>query len=1318
MCFIQRNKTHSLRVLFLLFVLLQLQGCGGGSSGGGTPSVTDTTPNEFFFTEVLNASLNKEYISNSITIDGINSATSISIIGGEYAIDGGAFTSSNGTISNGQSIQVKQISSSSTASTSNVTLTIGGVSGIYSVTTFDQDIEPDTFTFTPQTDVSLNAVIISNAITVSGLNVAASIKVSSGDYYINDVLNAFDTVVNGDVVKVQVTASNLRNTPVTANLSIGNVSKPFTVTTVVGTISAITTPGILNLVESPTAVESTILVKLSSKPAGGSANVVFDVASSKTAVVTVSPASVTLTPQNWDTGVTVKVLAVNDNFANKGQFSDITLTINSTLTTDTSGYSALPVTSIRVNVTDDDNAGIVTETIAGVPTVNLNGVNEGVTKSFNVRLQSEPKKDVTLTVLSSNQAVASVSAATTTLTFKAKTNSIPSNWKNPQKVSFTAAIDGVFDSDKTVKLNVKVTSPNDTTGYVQPLNKIISATIVNINPPHTVSDGKSFLQFLNKSAPRNNEDAAAGAAYYAAVDPNSYRLTLAEFKAFNNGLSDAQNAVYVNDADLGFGRRMYLTTSPDGTVASCVENYTPKLNGQPNVNADAAEKLALATTGKPADIIATVCMEYSGTPGSVSGGGTTAGLLTGRKFVKFFSYAGDGSRITQADLDGQGLKTQPGLCNTCHGGQGNSLLADGSYPFKGNTGAHFLPWDLDTLVFDADPAQNLVVRDSYETILRDFNQGVLATYPQPKTFSFKGNVALPSGVTTQSVTKTSVTVSGVGLVTDFIFSIDNDGAGGPGVVIGDAYNFPTGFNLVTPKAPPTGFPNVYTSVGLFNNANVTTTGIKDLYNSDNAFGKYLDVVGGPAIVNGNITGNVIGDSDGYVNNAECVTGEVPQTGLGDISCIDPNGVWTLQATNGGPAGSLKAWSIHFNGIPDGAYLPASVELIRGWYGGLDATGKLNPNKFNGAFIPDGWKDINNPGAAASTEELYTKVIAPTCRACHVQRGTMADNDINFSSYSKFIKFADRIKSLVFDKGIMPMAKRTYDNHFWNSTKPDILAKHMPGYVVGQTLLKPGRNIANAGIARVGTLAVHAPDPALSEQPVTVKLNGSASLFPNKINGYLWTVTAPDASPVTVTSDPSELNLAINSSFKVIQEGTYKIQLDTSSNGTGSVLNGMLANTTVDALIAQKPVSFKGEIINYVSRANRTGINFVSSIMTCTSGRCHGGENYVDSLVRRTGRINFLRVPNDGVSLPTVNDQNENYRLIRDRTDILLPLDSLIIQKGLNKVSHGGLGRYEGSTGEMAIWSETNVITTVNPDVIGFKNYSTFLRWVLEGAKNN
>ncbi len=1067
------------------------------------------------------------------------------------------------------------------------------------------------------------------------------------------------------------------------------------------------------LTEAPGTNSSRIIeIKLQAKPNSNKrVDIVITSSDASQALVdNAKAATITFTDLNWSNPnpKTVTISSVDDKIVDGTKL--VNFTVNVATTTTDARYNALfepqDGQDFSVNVTDNDTIGLIIESGGVAIGNNLGVIKEGSSKTISIRLQSEPTNSITLSVSNSNPSEAGISA-NGLITFDPSGGVKP--WDIPQNVTISAIPDSVFDTNKSVSFTVSVTTP-DTSGYVTGLSKSFLAKIVNVNLAHNVANAGQFLEYLNRSAPRNNQTAVEGAAYYAAVDPNGYRTNIADFKSFNNNLDDKAVATYVNDYDLGFGRRMYLTADPiDGTVASCVENYVPFLNGVPDLNADANEKIALAKLGNPVDIVTTVCMEYSGTPGSVTGPGTIAGKLTGRKFVKFFSFNGAGKRISQVDLDALGEKTQPGVCTTCHGGQGNSLLADGSYPYNGDVDAHFLPWDLDTLIFDSDPAQNSIVRAQNEAILKSFNEGVLATYPQPQTFSFTGNVVIPA--TSLKIKDIPIPVSGVtDLITNITFSIDADVAGNPGISV---LNKNINVSLIAPGGQVLGL-----GKGLFINTKTSTLGSKNLYYSDDAFGKFLDLnktpVVGPSIVNSLKTGTMIGLNSGFINNTECIGGIAIPIDIVDLGCTNANSTinadWILRIENTANAvtSTIRKVSIHFNGVPDGAYTPAAVELIRGWYGGK----KLPNATFNGAFIPEGWKSVNNVGAVANTETLYSQVIAPTCRACHIQRATMANNDLDFSSYAKFLKFADRTKSLVFDKGIMPMAKRTFDNHFWNNTgRQTILAEHLPGYVSGQIILKPGRNIANAGIARIGALAVSAP--GTNQTFVKVQLNGSASLF---AKSYQWKVTAPDGiTPISVNINPTEKNPALQASINVSVVGQYKVVLDTS--GAGPVTPDTQATTLIDVSATQIPVSFRNDISKYVLYNATLNPNphqgFISSLSTCTSSRCHGGTSY--TTVRRTGRLNYLKATFTDVYIPpTDEDKNENYRLVRDRVDTFLPLDSLTIRKGLNSLTHGGEGQHSDKTDFLSKWNTGGV----NTNAIGQKSYETFMRWILEGAKNN
>jgi hypothetical protein len=93
---------------------------------------TDTTPD---FINQTGVALSTTVTSNQLTVLGINTATSISITGGTYSINGGSYTSDSGTVNNGDTVTVQLTSSGSYSTTVDATLTIGGVSNTFSVTT-------------------------------------------------------------------------------------------------------------------------------------------------------------------------------------------------------------------------------------------------------------------------------------------------------------------------------------------------------------------------------------------------------------------------------------------------------------------------------------------------------------------------------------------------------------------------------------------------------------------------------------------------------------------------------------------------------------------------------------------------------------------------------------------------------------------------------------------------------------------------------------------------------------------------------------------------------------------------------------------------------------------------------------------------------------------------------------------------------------------------------------------------------------------------------------------------------------------------------
>lgn len=98
-----------------------------------TTGTTDV--DAFTFDDLTGQPLNTLIESNLITVDGPTISVPISITGGEYSINGGAYTSTTGTAQSGDTVRARQTSSASGSTTTNVVVTISSTSDTWSVTT-------------------------------------------------------------------------------------------------------------------------------------------------------------------------------------------------------------------------------------------------------------------------------------------------------------------------------------------------------------------------------------------------------------------------------------------------------------------------------------------------------------------------------------------------------------------------------------------------------------------------------------------------------------------------------------------------------------------------------------------------------------------------------------------------------------------------------------------------------------------------------------------------------------------------------------------------------------------------------------------------------------------------------------------------------------------------------------------------------------------------------------------------------------------------------------------------------------------------------
>lgn len=226
-------------------------------------SLPDTTPDAFSFPNDPQSSvaLSTLFLSGNFTVAGINTATPISVTGGEYSINGGAFVTAGGTVNNGQAIQVRHTSSAATSTLTTTTLDIGGVTADFRSTTEADDTTPDAFGFVTQTDVTRGGSVASNSIMPSGTNIDAAISITNGEYSLDagGFTTATGTFSPGQSVVVRHTASASPTTNVVTTLTIGGVNGTFTSTSLANA-SPVANDDTGNFID--TSMDATIIINV------------------------------------------------------------------------------------------------------------------------------------------------------------------------------------------------------------------------------------------------------------------------------------------------------------------------------------------------------------------------------------------------------------------------------------------------------------------------------------------------------------------------------------------------------------------------------------------------------------------------------------------------------------------------------------------------------------------------------------------------------------------------------------------------------------------------------------------------------------------------------------------------------------------------------------------------------------------------------------------------------------------------------------------------------------------------------------------------
>jgi mono/diheme cytochrome c family protein len=427
-----------------------------------------------------------------------------------------------------------------------------------------------------------------------------------------------------------------------------------------------------------------------------------------------------------------------------------------------------------------------------------------------------------------------------------------------------------------------------------------------------------------------------------------------------------------------------------------------------------------------------------------------------------------------------------------------------------------------------------------------------------------------------------------------------------------------------------------------------------------------------------IPGGVPGDTQAHMQVIEVSTvafSEEPGWTCNDI-------ISGVNFINQGVLSTYAMVDLQYSGI-GGYWQPDfAADLIEGWYG-EDAADRGDfdiPNRGCNYlqnhfydYVPLGWRpDSTAPGMPpAGADDLFREVIAPNCMVCHSRRGTnlgpggAASQDIDFSSYEKFLSYSEQIERFIFDKGVMPLGLLNFDA-FWDNSGPgraELLASHIPGFSRMSSdgeVLRPGRPIAVAAA------------PRNTNVPVTLSAEGSSFA-----DSYRWTITdsVVGSNPTLSRADTARpvFNTDIN--------GDYTLRLVVSKNGRDS------RPVTVDIAVSNLlPLPASLRFDPDIKAILQSGVTLCSS--------CHA--SVADFGV-------------EGVPLHYTDSQIEGrdlYQGVYQRVNFKEPIESLLLRKP------SGHHHYGSCRPGFDLTDDVGDCAGANGDR---SNYDTFLNWILQGA---
>jgi hypothetical protein len=218
-----------------------LLGAFGDASEYAYRGTLDDVPEDFNFTNIVDAEPGVAYTTGPITITGINNKVQVVVsAGASIAVNSGIFTSGPTFIRGDDTIALYTPTTQGTdddfSKTYTITATVGQTSKNWTVRTRDKDSLPDSFSFTTATNQELDTTVTSNTIVLSGLEPTVSsgalITSGIGSFSKNGgVPGTASTVGNGDSLAVVLQSPIDYSKTNTTTLQVGTFSTDFSVVT-------------------------------------------------------------------------------------------------------------------------------------------------------------------------------------------------------------------------------------------------------------------------------------------------------------------------------------------------------------------------------------------------------------------------------------------------------------------------------------------------------------------------------------------------------------------------------------------------------------------------------------------------------------------------------------------------------------------------------------------------------------------------------------------------------------------------------------------------------------------------------------------------------------------------------------------------------------------------------------------------------------------------------------------------------------------------------------------------------------------------------